>query len=143
MRRYYNFQTFLLYFFPLLLFRNLFFLQPNINFDFHSMVLILCRSGFHHRLHGKPAGGAVKGMVGRLSIAVVVLLICTVSLLARMSGNGGSRSAYRSDVSSKLTFSISLYIYIYLFIFTCLHFFFFRWNLVCSDFLAKRVRNWK
>ncbi|XP_024028867.1 O-fucosyltransferase 1 [Morus notabilis] len=56
------------------------------------------RPGLHHRLHGKPAGGAVKGMVGRLSIAVAVLLICTVSLLAKMTGNGSSRSVYRSEI---------------------------------------------
>ncbi|KAL5542651.1 hypothetical protein UlMin_010361 [Ulmus minor] len=57
------------------------------------------RAGFHHRQHGKPAGGAVKGLMGRLSIAVVVLMICTVSLLFRSSSNGGSRSAYRSEVN--------------------------------------------
>ncbi|XP_010556962.1 PREDICTED: LOW QUALITY PROTEIN: uncharacterized protein At1g04910-like [Tarenaya hassleriana] len=43
----------------------------------------------HHRLHGKPGGLGTKGMVAKLSIGVLVLLICTLSLLfsATIGGN--------------------------------------------------------
>ncbi|KAH7521693.1 hypothetical protein FEM48_Zijuj07G0059900 [Ziziphus jujuba var. spinosa] len=59
------------------------------------------RAGLHHRPHGKvgSAAGGVKGMMGRLSIAVVVLLICTVSLLLKSTSNGGARSAYRTQIN--------------------------------------------
>ncbi|XP_035548459.1 O-fucosyltransferase 1 isoform X2 [Juglans regia] len=50
----------------------------------------------HHRLHAKQ--GVVKGMVGRLSIAVLVLLICTVSLMFSSSSSGTSRSGNRSEI---------------------------------------------
>jgi hypothetical protein len=42
----------------------------------------------HHRLHGKTGGVGTKGMVAKLSIGVIVLLICTLSLL--FSANIGS-----------------------------------------------------
>ncbi|KAF3456583.1 hypothetical protein FNV43_RR01237 [Rhamnella rubrinervis] len=59
------------------------------------------RPGYHHRQHGKSTtgGGGVKGMVGRLSIGVVVILICTGSLLFTSTSNGGGRSAYRSEIN--------------------------------------------
>ena len=48
--------------------------------------VIFFRARFHHLQHGKPAGGAVKDLVGRLSIAVVVILyvlfLCCLGLLA-------------------------------------------------------------
>ncbi|KAG7995463.1 hypothetical protein I3843_01G110700 [Carya illinoinensis] len=50
----------------------------------------------HHRPHAKQ--GRVKGMVGKLSIAVLMLLICTVSLMFSSSSSGTSRSGYRSEI---------------------------------------------
>ncbi|XVF29103.1 hypothetical protein REPUB_Repub15cG0091100 [Reevesia pubescens] len=49
------------------------------------------RSGLH-RQHGKQGGGGAKGIYAKLMIAVLVLLICTISLLfsATISGNRGS-----------------------------------------------------
>ncbi|KAL0884466.1 hypothetical protein Bca101_008447 [Brassica carinata] len=35
----------------------------------------------NHRLHGKTGGAGTKGMVAKLSMGVIVLLICTLSLL--------------------------------------------------------------
>ncbi|KAK7840136.1 o-fucosyltransferase 1 [Quercus suber] len=57
----------------------------------------------HHRLQHPKQGGGLKNMMGRLSIAVVVLLICTVSLLLSFSSTStkaDSRSAaYRSQIN--------------------------------------------
>ncbi|KAL9408788.1 hypothetical protein AB3S75_047219 [Citrus x aurantiifolia] len=46
----------------------------------------------HHRLHGKQGG--LKGMVGKLLIAVVVLLICTLCLLFSATTIGGGHGSY-------------------------------------------------
>ncbi|KAG9447918.1 hypothetical protein H6P81_014046 [Aristolochia fimbriata] len=51
------------------------------------------RRGGHRQL--KQLTGGMKGMVGRLSVAVVALLICTVSLFSTI---GGNRSVIRSKV---------------------------------------------
>lgn len=65
------------------------------------IIMIIGRLG-HHRLQHPKQGGGLKNMMGRLSIAVVVLLICTVSLLLSFSSTStkaDSRSAaYRSQV---------------------------------------------
>ncbi|KAJ0034246.1 hypothetical protein Pint_25479 [Pistacia integerrima] len=56
------------------------------------------RRGGHHRLHVKQGG--VKGLVGKLSIAVVVVLICTLSVLfsATITGTRGSASPSEINV---------------------------------------------
>lgn len=58
-----------------------------------SIELCICRPG-HHRPHGKQG---MKGMVVKLSIAVVVLLICTISLLLSVTTSGSN--GYASEVS--------------------------------------------
>nr|DAD37233.1 TPA_asm: hypothetical protein HUJ06_007874 [Nelumbo nucifera] len=45
----------------------------------------LGRRGGHRQL--KQLSGGMRGLLGRLSVAVVVLLICTISLLSTMKGN--------------------------------------------------------
>ncbi|XP_002518064.2 O-fucosyltransferase 1 isoform X1 [Ricinus communis] len=50
----------------------------------------------HHRQHAKQG---VKGMLAKLSIAVVVLLICTLSLLFSTTINGTTRSAGPSEIN--------------------------------------------
>ncbi|XP_062109187.1 O-fucosyltransferase 1 [Humulus lupulus] len=58
------------------------------------------RPGFHHRQPGKPGGGgAVKGTVGRLSIAVVVLVICTIAFLINFTSNDATGSVSRSQLN--------------------------------------------
>ncbi|KAK9288060.1 hypothetical protein L1049_016506 [Liquidambar formosana] len=52
----------------------------------------------HHR-HQLKQGGFMKGLFGRLSIAVLVLLICTVSLFFSSTSNSNRRSAYRSEIN--------------------------------------------
>ena len=47
----------------------------------------------------------MKGTVGRLSIAVVVLVICTIALLINFTSNDATGSVSRSQVSSYFTFS--------------------------------------
>ncbi|KAK9991424.1 hypothetical protein SO802_026409 [Lithocarpus litseifolius] len=65
------------------------------------IIMMIGRLG-HHRLQ-HPKQGGLKNMMGRLSIAVVVLLICTVSLLLSFSSTStkaDSRSAaYRSQIN--------------------------------------------
>ncbi|KAL5781400.1 hypothetical protein ACOSP7_006429 [Xanthoceras sorbifolium] len=51
----------------------------------------------HHRLHAKQGG--IKGMVGKFAIGVVVLLICTLSLLFSASLGGGRRSNSPSQIN--------------------------------------------
>ncbi|KAF3578239.1 hypothetical protein DY000_02033679 [Brassica cretica] len=49
-----------------------------------------------HRIHGKAGGAGTKGMVAKLSIGVIVLLICTLPLL--FSANvGRDREPTRSS----------------------------------------------
>ncbi|GFY93072.1 hypothetical protein Acr_08g0014680 [Actinidia rufa] len=54
--------------------------------------------GTHHRHQLKQLGGGVKGLFGRLSIAVIVLVICTVSLLSTIKSSG-NQPVSRSEVS--------------------------------------------
>ncbi|XP_060670649.1 O-fucosyltransferase 1-like [Ziziphus jujuba] len=56
------------------------------------------RPGLHDQEHRKvgPATGGVKGLIGCLSIAAVVLLSCTATLLLTSTSNGGARSADRT-----------------------------------------------
>ena len=71
------------------------------NSEIFMIIMMIGRLG-HHRLQHPKQGGGLKNMMGRLSIAVVVLLICTVSLLLSFSSTSSkadSRSAaYRSQV---------------------------------------------
>ncbi|CAN7038998.1 unnamed protein product, partial [Brassica oleracea var. botrytis] len=54
----------------------------------------------HHRLHGKAGGGVgTKGMVAKLSIGVIVLLICTLSLLFSFNIGGNPEPSRPSKVS--------------------------------------------
>lgn len=52
----------------------------------------------HHR-HQLKQSGFMKGLFGRLSIAVLVLVICTVSFMFSSTTNGNNRSRYRSEIS--------------------------------------------
>lgn len=83
----------------------------------------------HHRQHAKLGGaGGVKGMVGRLSIAVAVVMICTISLMLSSTNRGNSGSGYRSEVSLRwclLAFSIWLWI-----------------NFFFSVWLPRKCRKW-
>ncbi|KAK4284975.1 hypothetical protein QN277_001732 [Acacia crassicarpa] len=56
------------------------------------------RAGFH-RQHGRQgAGGGLKGMIVKLSIAVLVVLICTISFLFSSSSTNSVESNYRSEI---------------------------------------------
>ncbi|KAL0548022.1 hypothetical protein IC582_012461 [Cucumis melo] len=60
------------------------------------------RSGHHlHRSHVKQGAGGLKSMMGRLSIAVVVLLICTISLFVSSTSKGGFGSVSRSEIKAE------------------------------------------
>lgn len=48
-------------------------------------------------------------MIGRLLIAVVVVLICTISFVVTSTSNGGARSGSRSKVSWKLRLLMILF----------------------------------
>lgn len=52
----------------------------------------------HHR-HQLKQSGFMKGLFGRLSIAVLVLVICTVSFMFSSTTNGNNRSRHRSEIS--------------------------------------------
>ncbi|KAJ4826861.1 O-fucosyltransferase 1 [Turnera subulata] len=52
-----------------------------------------------HPSHRKQAGVAVKGTLAKLSIAVIVLLICTLSLLFSVTSNGSSGSTGPSQIN--------------------------------------------
>ncbi|KAA8548394.1 hypothetical protein F0562_000078 [Nyssa sinensis] len=56
--------------------------------------------GGHHRHQLKQLSGRVKGLFGRLSIAVVVLVICTISLLSKMKSNNQSISRSKIDLET-------------------------------------------
>uniref|UniRef100_A0A5B7AKM7 O-fucosyltransferase family protein n=2 Tax=Davidia involucrata TaxID=16924 RepID=A0A5B7AKM7_DAVIN len=56
--------------------------------------------GGHHRHQLKQLSGGVKGLFGRLSIAVIVLVICTVSLLSTMKSNNQSISRSEIDLET-------------------------------------------
>ncbi|CAK9141431.1 unnamed protein product [Ilex paraguariensis] len=49
---------------------------------------VMFRRGGHRQHQPKQLSGGVKGMFGRVSIAVIVLVICTLSLLSTKSYNG-------------------------------------------------------
>ncbi|CAB4262976.1 unnamed protein product [Prunus armeniaca] len=55
------------------------------------------RPGLYNRQHAKQAG-AVKGMIGRLLIAVVVV-ICTISFLVLWTSSGGGPSGFRPELN--------------------------------------------
>ncbi|KAK7343647.1 hypothetical protein VNO77_12555 [Canavalia gladiata] len=56
------------------------------------------RAGFH-RQHGRYSGGSgFKGMIVKLSIAAVVLLICTLSLFFSSTRTSNIQSNYRSEI---------------------------------------------
>ncbi|XP_061373966.1 O-fucosyltransferase 1 isoform X2 [Gastrolobium bilobum] len=56
------------------------------------------RAGFH-RPHGRHGGGSgFKGMIVKLSIAAVVLLICTLSLFYSSTGTANVQSNYRTEI---------------------------------------------
>ncbi|XP_061990404.1 O-fucosyltransferase 1 [Rosa rugosa] len=61
------------------------------------------RAGLYNRQHAKQVGGgaSVKAKVGKLLLAVVVLLICTVSLLftSASTSGGAAGSGYRSEIN--------------------------------------------
>ncbi|KAI4295278.1 hypothetical protein L6164_035340 [Bauhinia variegata] len=56
------------------------------------------RHGFHRQHVRQGAGAGLKGMVVKLSIAVVVLLICTVSLFMSSTGRTSGQSNYPSEI---------------------------------------------
>ncbi|GLU10716.1 hypothetical protein SLE2022_275020 [Rubroshorea leprosula] len=51
-----------------------------------------------HRQHGKQGGGA-KGLLAQLSVAVIVLLICTLSFLFSVTTGGSSGSNEPSEIN--------------------------------------------
>ncbi|XAR62557.1 hypothetical protein NMG60_11017359 [Bertholletia excelsa] len=54
--------------------------------------------GAHHRHHLRQQfSGGIKGLFGRLSIAVIILVICTVSLLSTVKSN--NQPASRSEIN--------------------------------------------
>ncbi|KDP39351.1 hypothetical protein JCGZ_01108 [Jatropha curcas] len=53
----------------------------------------------HHRLHPKQGVGGVKGMLAKLSLVVIVLLICTLSMLFSSTINGSSGSTGPSEIN--------------------------------------------
>lgn len=70
--------------------------------------VVICRTGFHRRQSG--GGSGFKGMIVKLSVAAVVLLICTLSLFFSSTGTSSNlQSNYRSEV--RAIRSESLYIF--------------------------------
>ncbi|XP_054815173.1 O-fucosyltransferase 1-like [Prosopis cineraria] len=56
------------------------------------------RAGFHRQHVRQGAGGGLKGMVVKLSIAVFVALICTISFLFSSTSTNSGQSKYRSEI---------------------------------------------
>ncbi|KAJ7979145.1 O-fucosyltransferase family protein [Quillaja saponaria] len=57
------------------------------------------RTGHHRQFARQGGGGGLKGLVLKLSVAVIVLLICTVSLLFLSANTTSSKSNYRSEIN--------------------------------------------
>ncbi|XP_039166191.1 O-fucosyltransferase 1 [Eucalyptus grandis] len=55
------------------------------------------RSGFHHRQHVRQGG--FRGILGKLLLAAVVVLICTVSFFFSSSMSGNAGSGYSSEAN--------------------------------------------
>lgn len=93
-------------------FSHLFEFDFRFRFQFSKVENVdYCRPGLH-RQNGRHIGGSgFKGMVTKLSIAAIVLLICTFSLFYS-SSNQNVQSIFRSEVLLKLFSSESLRIFV-------------------------------
>ncbi|QHO35669.1 uncharacterized protein DS421_9g277360 [Arachis hypogaea] len=56
------------------------------------------RAGFHRQHARQGVGSGFKAMVVKLSVAALVLLICTVSLFYSSTGTSNAPSSYRSEI---------------------------------------------
>ncbi|XP_028798821.1 O-fucosyltransferase 1 isoform X3 [Neltuma alba] len=56
------------------------------------------RAGFHRQSVRQGTGGGLKGMIAKLSIAVLVFLICTISFLFSSTSTHSGQSNYRSEI---------------------------------------------
>lgn len=74
-----------------------------------SCFVILCRAGFPRQHVRQAAGGGLKGMIVKLSVAVLLVLICTISFLVSSTSTTRGQSNYRSQVSR---YFHSYYIYV-------------------------------